>query len=268
MFDFEWINANLFGGLYHRTKSFFDESDLASTGRPADARERALLSRWPDAVRDDIMEGKWAPPVSDGSGRDRDMARHAITLLKQAGYEIRGTAMTRVADGERLSFEIMVGDRAQQRLAENFATSLGRIGVEARVRLVDEVQYQRRRQKFDFDMMPGLWLASASPGNEQRTRWGSASADQEASFNLAGARSPAIDALIDALLAAATPDDFNAAARALDRALLSGFYIVPLFHASDQWFAYSTKLAFPERAARFAAPLFGSTLDTWWRKDP
>ncbi len=268
MFDFEWINANLFGGLYHRTRSFFDESDLASTGRPADARERALLARWPGAVREDILEGKWAPPVSDGSGRDRDMARRAIALLKDAGYVIRSGVMTRAADGQALSFEIMVGDRAQERLAENFSTSLRRIGVEARVRLVDEVQYQRRRQKFDFDMMPGLWLASASPGNEQRTRWGSASANQEASFNLAGAHSPAIDGLIDALLAASTPEDFTAAARALDRTLLSGFYIVPLFHASDQWFAYSTKLAFPEHTARYAAPLFGPTLDTWWRKEP
>ena len=268
MFDFEWINANLFGGLYRRTRSFFDESDLGSTGKPADARERALLARWPGAARDDILEGRWAPPKSDGSGRDRDMARHAITLLAEAGYAVRDGVMTNKSTGQPLDFEIMVVDRGQERLAENFAASLERIGVKARVRLVDEVQYQRRRQKFDFDMMPGLWLASASPGNEQRTRWGSASATQEASFNLAGAHSPAIDGLIDAMLAATTPEDFKAAARALDRVLLSGFYIVPLFHAPDQWFAYSSKLAFPKTTARFATPLFGSTLDTWWRKQP
>ena len=196
------------------------------------------------------------------------MARHAITLLAEAGYGVRDGVMTNKSTGQPLDFEIMVVDRGQERLAENFAASLERIGVKARVRLVDEVQYQRRRQKFDFDMMPGLWLASASPGNEQRTRWGSASATQEASFNLAGAHSPAIDGLIDAMLAATTPEDFKAAARALDRVLLSGFYIVPLFHAPDQWFAYSSKLAFPKTTARFATPLFGSTLDTWWRKQP
>src|SRR6202035_5060573 len=119
------------------------------------------------------------------------------------------------------------------------------IGVTAKVRLVDEIQYQRRRQKFDFDMMIGSWLASASPGNEQRSRWGSASADQEASFNLAGVKSPAVDAMINALLAAKTHQDFVAAVRVYDRVLLSGFYVVPLFHASTQWIAFSSKLARP-----------------------
>ena len=133
-------------------------------------------------------------------------------------------------------------------LFRSFASGLARAGVEARVRLVDEAQFQRRRQKFDFDMMIGSWVASASPGNEQRTRWGSASADQEASFNLAGARSPAIDGLISELLAARSHEDFVTAVRAYDRALLSGFYIVPLYHAPDQWFAHSTKIARPARA--------------------
>ncbi len=268
MFDFEWINANLFGGLYRRDTSYFDESDLGSTGKPADARERALLDKWPGAVRDDILNGTWAPPVSDGSGHDRAMARRAIDLLGQAGYVIRGGAMVKAGTGEPLAFEIMVADRAMERLAENYSISLRRIGVVASIRLVDAVQYQRRWQKFLYDMMPGQWIASASPGNEQRTRWGSASASQEGSYNFSGARSPAIDALIDALLAAPGPDDFQAAARALDRALLSGFYAVPLFHSPDQWFAYSTKLAFPARTARYANPLFGATLDSWWRKAP
>ena len=150
--------------------------------------------------------------------------------MTEAGYDIEGGRLTK--EGEALSFEIMVKDRSQERLALNYADSLGRIGVTAKVRLVDEVQYQRRRQKFDFDMMIGSWLASASPGNEQRSRWGSASAEQEASFNLAGVKSPAIDAMINALLAARTHEDFVAAVRAYDRLLLSGFYIVPLFHSA------------------------------------
>jgi len=162
----------------------------------------------------------------------------------------------------------MVTDRNQERLALNYAESLKRIGVAARVRLVDEVQYQRRRQKFEFDVMLGFWAASASPGAEQRGRWGSSSAAQEASFNLTGAASPAIDAMIAAILNAKSKADFTDAVRALDRVLLSGFYIVPLYHAPDQWFAYSTALARPDRSAQFAAPLFGATLDTWWRKAP
>ncbi len=268
MFDFEWVNANLFGGLYTRTKSFFDDSELSSTGRPASARERELLARWPGAVRPDILEGAWAPPTHDGSGRDRETARKALALLAQAGYALRDGALRNKATGAPFSFEIMVGDRSQERLAMNFAGSLARIGVEARVRLVDEVQYQRRRQKFDFDMMMGTWVASASPGNEQRSRWGSASADQEASFNLAGARSPAIDGLISDMLSARSHEDFTATVRAYDRALLSGFYVVPLFHASEQWFAYSTKLAHPAKTPRYAPHLFGFTLDAWWRAAP
>jgi len=153
--------------------------------------------------------------------------RRRSSALAQAGYRIKGDVLTK--DGAPVSFEIMVKDRNQERLALNFSSSLRRIGVEAQVRLVDEVQYQRRRQKFDFDMMIGQWIASASPGNEQRNRWGSASATQEASFNLAGASSPAIDAMISALLAAQTHDEFITAVRAYDRVLLSGFYVVPCF---------------------------------------
>lgn len=268
MFDFEWVDAHLYGGLYHRTKSFFDESELASTGRPASDRERALLAPFPGAVRADILDGSWRPPVNDGSGRDRVMAKRALALLGQAGYAIMNGALRKLTTGEPLSFEIMVADRSQERLALIYADSLSRIGVDMRVALVDEVQYQRRRQHFDFDMMIGSWVASASPGNEQRSRWGSASADQEASFNLAGVKSPAVDALISAMLGAETREDFVAAVRAYDRVLLSGFYIVPLFHASDQWIAYSSKLGRPEELPRFAAPLFGATLDTWWRKTP
>ncbi len=268
MFDFEWVNAKLYGGLYRRTKSFFDESDLSSHGRAASLHERALLAPFPGAVRADILEGQWAPPKTDGTGRDRSTARRALDLLKEAGFTLSEGVLTERANGKPVEFEMMVTDRNQERLALNYAESLKRIGVSMRVRLVDEVQYQRRRQKFDFDMMLGFWAASASPGAEQRGRWGSASAQQEASFNLTGAASPAIDAMIAALLAAKTQADFTDGVRALDRVLLSGFYIVPLYHAADQWFAHSTALARPERSAQFAAPLFGATLDTWWRKAP
>ena len=266
MFDFEWVNANLYSGLYTRTKSFFDEFDLSSAGRPASSAERALLAPFPGAVREDILEGRWRPPVNDGTGRDREMAKRALALLERAGYRVENGALTK--DGARVAFEIMVKDRNQERLALNYASSLQRIGVEARVRLVDEVQYQRRRQKFDFDMMIGQWLASASPGNEQRMRWGSASATQEASFNLGGVASPAIDALIATLLAAQSHDDFVTAVRAYDRVLLSGFYVVPLFHASEQWIAHSTDLARATPLPRYAAPMFGPTLDSWWKRNP
>lgn len=268
MFDFEWINAKLYGGLYRRTASFFDESELSASGRPASEAERALLAPFPGVVRADIMDGQWRPPQTDGSGRDRTTARRALALLKEAGYVLSDGALVERASGRAVEFEIMVVDRNQERLALTYADSLRRIGANVRVRLVDEVQYQRRRQKFDFDVMLGTWLASASPGAEQRGRWGSSSASQEATFNLAGVASPAVDAMIAAMLAAHSHADFVSAVRALDRVLLSGFYIVPLFHAPEQWFAHSTALARPDRTARFAAPLFGATLDSWWRKAP
>jgi len=266
LFDFEWVNANLYNGLYTRTKSFFDESELASTGRPAEAAERALLAPFPGAVRSDILEGTWRPAATDGAGGDRVAPRRALALLKEAGYELKDGHLSR--EGAALSFEIMVKDRNQERLALNYADSLSRIGVNASVRQVDEVQYQRRRQKFDFDMMIGSWLASPSPGNEQRSRWGSASANQEASFNLAGVKSPAVDASINAMLAARTHEEFVAAVRAYDRVLLSGFYVVPLFHSSQQWIAFSSKLARPKDLPHYGPASGGATLDTWWRAAP
>lgn len=265
LFDFEWINAKFFGGLYRRTKSFFDESILASSGRPADARERALLAPFPGAVRADMLEGTWRPPVSDGSGRDRKLAHKALDLLAAAGWVIRDGRLVDKA-GEPFIFEIMVGDRAAERLSLVYADSMRRVGIEARVRVVDEVQYQRRRQNFDFDMMIGAWIASASPGNEQRGRWSSEAADQPSSFNLAGVKSPAVDAMIKALLSAESLEDFQSAVRALDRVLLSGFWIVPLYHAPAAWIAHAASIGRPERPPRYSGAVpFGSTLDALWR---
>ena len=239
MFDFEWINANFYAGVYKRSKSFFDDSELSAAGRPASPKERALLAPFPGAVRDDILEGRWAPPVSDGSGRDRALARKALDLLAGAGYALSGATLVD-ARGRPLSFEILVKTLQEERLALAYSANLARIGVTATVRLVDEVQFQRRRARFDFDMMIGSWIASPSPGNEQRNRWSSAAAAMEGSYNICGAASPAIDAMIAAVVAARDRDDFVAAVRALDRLLLSGFYIVPLFYAPDQWIAYSS----------------------------
>ena len=264
MFDFGWVNRNLYGGLYRRTPSFFAESPLASTGQAASPAETGLLAPYPGAVRADILDGTWRPPEGDASGRDRERAKRALALLEEAGDHLKGTVMTG-PDGQPFRFEIVVQDRRQERLALSFADSLKSIGIEATVRLVDEVQYQRRRQSFDFDMMLGSWSASPSPGAEQRSRWSSASARQPASFNLPGAASPAIDAAIAAILAARSEEDFTAAARVLDRLLLSGFYIIPLFHTEDQWIAYSTALGRPADV-----PLFGITnvtpIELWWRK--
>ncbi len=260
MFDFEWIDATLFGGAYVRDVSYFGESALSSAGRPASEREQALLAPFPGAVRPDILAGRWRPPVSDGSGRDRVLARAALAELSRAGYTLKDGAL-RDSHGAPFGFEILVKTRPEERLALDYAAMLARIGVKAQVRLVDETQFQRRRQRFDFDMIPAGFPASASPGAEERGRWGSAAASQEGAFNVAGVRSPAVDAMISALLAATSEEDFIAAVRALDRLLLSGFYMVPFYHAKSLWIAYSARLGHPARI-----PLYGVDLDAWWMK--
>lgn len=262
MYDFEWINANFYRGLYTRTESYFGESDYSSTGRPASEAERDFLSRFPGAVRDDILEGRWRPARHDGSGRDRTVAKRALTLLAQAGYRLVDGRLQK--EGAPVIFEIMIRDRDEERLALNFSASLKSVGIEAQPRVYDEVQYQRRRQRFEYDMMIGQWLPAAVPGQEQMNRWSAASLAREDSVNLAGAASPALDAAIDKLLASRTKADSIVAARALDRILLSGFYFVPLQHANAIWCAHSAALRHPARTPKFPMFPFGFTLESWW----
>lgn len=260
LFDFEWVNRTLFSGVYRRTGSYFEGSDLASTGVPASNREREWLAHFPGAVRDDVLEGRYRPPPGDGTGRDRDAARHALDLLEQAGWQLKDGVLRNRDTGEPFAFEFLVASRVQERLALNFAQSLQRLGITMRVRLVDDVQYWRRLQAFDFDMIQFTWGASPSPGNEQFNRWGSRSADRQGSLNYAGAKSPAIDAMIDAMLAAQSREEFVDATRALDRVLISGFYVVPLFHVPNQWVARSSAVKRPDTTA-----LFGFMPETLWR---
>lgn len=251
LFDFEWVNRNLFFGVYRRAGSFFSDSDLSALGRPADARERALLAPFPGSVRADLLEGQWAPPASDGSGRDRDTARRALDLFNQAGYRLRDGLLRKEASGEPFTFEITVTSRPQERLALNYASALARLGITAQVRLIDDVQYWRRLSAFDFDMIQWTWPATASPGNEQIGRWGSANAPRKGALNYAGVASPAVDAALQAMLAAREREDFVAAVRALDRLLLSGFYVVPLYYLPETWLALQRDVHFPGRMPKY-----------------
>jgi peptide/nickel transport system substrate-binding protein len=261
LFDFEWINRNFFYGRYRRTASFFDDSELSSHGRPASAAERALLAPFGGAVRDDVMAGTWSPPVSDGSGRDRDALRHALALFREAGYELNGLALRKRDTGEPLAFEIMVANRDQERLALTFAQNLARAGLEMRVRVADAVQYEQRRLSFDFDMIQNRWDQSLSPGNEQLLYWSSAAAGEPGSRNYMGMRSPAADAMIAALLAARDRDSLVTAVRALDRVLISGIYVVPLYHLPAQWVARWTHVRHPD-----VTSLYGYLPETWWHE--
>jgi peptide/nickel transport system substrate-binding protein len=265
LFDFEWINHNLFFDLYQRSGSYFEGSELSARGRPADPAERALLAPFPDAVRPDVLAGTWSPPVNDGSGRDRTMLRRALELLSAAGYELRSGVLVEARSGSPLAFELMVAIRQdsqdEQRLALMFASNLKRAGITVNVRPVDAVQFETRRIAFDFDMIQNRWDQSLSPGNEQAFYWSAAAADQNGSRNYMGVKSPAIDAMIATLVQAKSRADVIAAVRTLDRVLISGTYTVPLFHHSDDWVAHWTRIRHPA-----ATSLSGFLLETWWQQ--
>jgi len=261
LFDFEWINHSYFFDLYRRTAGYFDGSELSSRGRPADERERALLAPFPDAVRADVLDGTWSPPASDGSGRDRSTLKRALELFAAAGFDLRGTELVERASGRPFTFEIMVTSRDEERLALLFSQSLKRAGIAARVRVVDAVQYEGRRLAYDFDMIENRWDQSLSPGNEQAFYWGSVAAGQPGTRNYMGVKSPAVDAMIAALLKAESREDFVAAVRALDRVLISGFYVIPLFHLPAQWVARWDTIGRPATTS-----LYGYLPETWWRE--
>jgi peptide/nickel transport system substrate-binding protein len=212
-------------------------------------------------VRADVSDGTWSPSVSDGSGRDRGTLKRALDLFAVAGYELRGTELIERSTGRPLTFEILVTARDEERLALLFSQSLKRAGIAARVRVVDAVQYEGRRLTYDFDMIQNRWEQSLSPGNEQAFYWGSEAADVPGTRNYMGVKSPAVDAMIAALLKAESRDDFVAAVRALDRVLISGFYVIPLYHLPAQWIARWSTISRPATTS-----LYGYLPETWWRE--
>ncbi len=259
LFDFEWVNRTLYHGQYARTESYFARSELSSHGHPADATERALLAPFPEAVKPSVMDGDFSFPVSDDTGQNRKARVEALTLLQDAGYELKDGKLVNKKSGEPFEFEILAATRDQERLLLTYARALKQVGIEAKIRQVDSAQYQRRKQTYDFDMIQNFWGVSLSPGNEQSFRWGSQAAATEGSFNYPGVKSEAADAMIEAMLRAKDRKSFISAVRALDRVLVSGDYVVPLFYLPRQWVAHWDTLKRPEKT-----PLYGYQLDTWW----
>jgi peptide/nickel transport system substrate-binding protein len=260
LFDFEWINRNYFFGLYGRSAGFFAGSELSAYGRAPDERERELLTPFASHMPADVLDGSYRLPVSDGSGRDRAALRTALNLLSEAGYDLDGTVLRQRATKKPLTFEILVTTRDQERIALAFTRDLKRAGIEASVRAVDAVQFDQRRLSFDFDMIQNRWDQSLSPGNEQYFYWGSEAADNQGTRNYMGAKDPAIDAMIAAMLAARERPAFVSAVRALDRTLISGFYAIPLFNIGEQWIARWNRIERPKATA-----LTGYLPETWWQ---
>lgn len=261
LFDFEWINRNYFFGLYSRAGGFFAGSELSAYGRPASEGERALLARFANHMRSDILDGTFRLPVTDGTGHDRTTLRAALKLFGDAGYVLDGTVLRRRDTRAPLAFEILVTTRDQERIALAYARDLRRAGIAATVRAVDAVQFDQRRLAFDFDMIQNRWDQSLSPGNEQAFYWGSAAADNQGTRNYMGAKDPAIDAMIAALLESRERPQFVDAVRALDRVLMSGFYAIPIYNASQQWIARWNRIERPQATA-----LVGYLPETWWQR--
>jgi peptide/nickel transport system substrate-binding protein len=262
LYDFSWVNENIYGGALERTASFWQGSELSALGRPASARERELLAPYPEAVLPEVMDGTWRPTEADGSGRDRTVLRAAMDMLQDAGYRVENGAL-HDPDGRPLSFEILTASQSEERLATVWQRALARLGIDASIRLIDDSQMQHRKQRFEFEVIIGStgFSGSLSPGTELINRWGSASRDVEGSFNLAGAADPAIDAMIEAMLSATSREDYVAAVRALDRILISSAYIVPMQHHTEEWVAYRSELSHPGHT-----PLYGFQLQTWWHE--
>lgn len=257
-FDFEWVNRNLFGEVYARTESFWQNSDLSSYDVPASEKELALIGDLKKAMEPEFLDGSYRLPVTDGSGRDRKVLKRSVDLLKDAGYTIRDGKMVD-GKGKPLTFEIMTQSPDQEKVALAYQRFLTAIGVDVTVRTVDDSSYQQRSQSFDYDMVLKSYSSSLSPGAEQVGRWGSASRSLKGTDSFAGVADPGIDRILSAIVSARGQEDFIASVRALDRVLMSRYYVIPLYHIAQQWVAHRKNLTHPP-----VTPLYGYSLPAWW----
>ena len=261
LFDFEWANKQLFYGAYKRTHSYFENSELAARGLPSEA-ELKLLEPLRDKLPPEVFSQEFKPPVSDGSGIIREQSRRAYQLLTEAGYRIDNDKMIG-PDGKQLAFEFLNFQPNLERVVLPFKRNLAELGIDLQIRRVDVSQYINRLRSRDFDMTSAIWPQSSSPGNEQREFWHSSSADNPGSRNLMGLRDPAIDQLVEGLIRSGSREELITHARALDRALLWGHYVVPNYYVDTWRVAYWKRFGRPP-----VTPLYDYGLMTWWEETP
>src|SRR5208282_4958280 len=257
-FDFEWSNKELFYGAYQRTRSYFDNSELAASGVPQ-GEELVILEKFRGPIPDAVFTTAYDPPKYDGSGNIRDGLRAALKLLKEAGWTFKGEKLVNDETGQPFEFEILLDNPQFERIVLPFTKNLERMGITARVRTVDPAQYEKRMETFDYDMAVVAFGESLSPGNEQREYWGSQAADEEGSRNLLGIKNKVIDELIEELVRAPDRPSLVAHTRALDRVLQYGYYVIPHYHLSAFRVAYWDKLRRPATSPKYALGM-----DTWW----
>lgn len=257
-FDFEWTNANLFFGLYTRTTSFFELSPLRAEGPPPPA-ELALLEPYRASLRPEAFNAPEPPPVSDGSGQDRKLLREASRLLDEAGWKADGN-IRRNAKGERLAIEFLIESPIFERILGPYVKNLRLLGIDATIRTVDDAQYQRQQESYDFDIISSRFSAGLTPGDSLRIFFGSDSAARPGTYNMSGVASAEIDALIDRVVEARSREELNIAGRALDRVLRAEHFWVPNWHKGSHWIAHWDKFGRPETKPKYDRGI----VDTWW----
>ena len=255
-YDHEWINKALFNNAYTRTDSYFDNSPLASTGLPSES-ELKLLYSWKDKIPNEVFTSTYSPPVSDGSGVPRNNLKIAKKLLEEEGWLIKDGKLTK--NGNEFSFEFLILSPSVEKIALAFQKTLQILGITMSIRTVDSSQYQARMLNYDFDMIKASWNVSLSPGNEQQFYWGSEVGKKNGSKNYAGVNSVVVDNLIEKLIGAQSREDLKTAVHALDRVLLWGHYVIPLYHSNKDRIAYWNFLEYPK-----IIPLYGIVLESWW----
>nr|WP_322978136.1 extracellular solute-binding protein [Pseudomonas sp. C11] len=261
LFDFEWANKRLFNGAYTRTRSYFDNSELASSGLPNEA-EQSILEPLRGKIPAEVFSEEFRVPVTDGSGIIREQQRRAYQLLQQAGWRVDGDRMLD-ANGQPVSFEFLLAQTEFERILLPFKRNLADLGIDMVIRRVDVSQYINRLRSRDYDMIVGGFGQSNSPGNEQREYWHSSSADNPGSRNYIGLKDPAIDQLVEGLINADSRQSLIDHTRALDRTLLWGYYVIPNWHIKTWRVAYWNRFEHPK-----VTPLYDIGVHTWWvRKD-
>jgi len=258
--DFEWSNKALFHGMYKRTRSYFDNSELSARGLPQ-GEEKEILEPLRDKLPPEVMTETYEPPTTDGSGNARRNLRAAAKLLKEAGWKVHPKTRKLVngATGEPFAFEVLLISPLFERIVLPFKKNLSRLGIDVLVRTVDTAQYRERLTQFDYDMVVGSWGQSLSPGNEQRDYWTTEAASRPRSRNLSGIADPAIDELVELLIAAPTRASLVARTRALDRALQWSHLVVPHWHISYDRIARWDKFGMPK-----TIPVQGVVTGAWW----
>ncbi len=267
-FDFEWTNKTIMYGAYARTRSPFQNSDLVAEGPPS-PEELKLLEPFRGQVPDEVFGEPFVPPVSDGSGQDRALLRKAQQLLQEALLPVKDGKRL-LPNGEVFSIEFLTDEASFQPHHASFLKNLNMLGIEANLRLVDAVQYRARVESFDFDVATNRLTMSATPGDSLRTYFTSQAAATKGSYNLAGAASPALDALVEKAMAAETRNDLTVACRAIDRVFRAGRYWVPQWYNTSHRLAYWDQFAHPANLPRYALSDYASGVGerTLWWYDP